>query len=415
MGGSIQSIIQAYKPFEFVVNTTLSGSSGVGNYQLLLNPLWKYRYYVDWGDGILSASTTTTNLTHTYPSGGTYTVKIYGRFDGINNMGSAEAVKITSINSWGNIKWRVFKDAFYGCSSLTGTPTTAPIFEKVEGVLSGSFRGCTNFNRDIGYLVNSKVNNTQFMFLNATNFNNGGSPSISGWTTSNVTLMSGMFQSATNFNQPIGSWDVSKVTNMSSMFSSASNFNQPIGSWDVSKVTNMPSMFGSASNFNQDIGSWNVSGVTNMLGMFYLSTNFNNGNSPSISGWTTSKVTNMSLMFASTLFNQPIGSWDVSKVTNMQQMFLSATNFNQDIGSWNVSGVTNMSSMLDGSGIDNTNYNKILTGWTGWNGTGATKSVQSNVNFGANGRIYSTGTTAEAARLYLLTGKTWTITGDIGV
>ena len=149
--------------------------------------------------------------------------------------------------------------------------------------------------------------------------------------------------------------------------------------------------------------------------MFFVSTKFNNGGSPSISGWTTSKVTDMSLMFGSSLFNQPIGSWDVSKVTNMQQMFLNATNFNQDIGSWNVSGVTNMASMLNGSGINNTNYNKILTGWTGWNGTGATKSVQSNVNFGAGGRIYSTGTTAEAARLYLLTGKTWTITGDIGV
>ena len=519
MGGSIQSIIQAYKPFEFVVNTTLSGSSGVGNYRLQLYPSGKYRYYVDWGDGVISASTSTTNLLHTYPSGGTYTVKIYGRFDGIYNNNSAESVKITSINSWGNIKWRVFNNSFYGCSSLTGSPTTAPIFEKVNGVFSGSFRGCTNFNRDIGYLVNSKVNNTQFMFLDATNFNNGGSPSISGWTTSNVTSMGGMFQSASNFNQPIGSWDVSKVnnmqgmfqsatnfnqdigswnvsgvtnmsymlggltnfnqnlgswnvssvttfaniffaspnfnnggspsisgwttsnvtnmsgmfigttnfnqpigswnvsgvTNMSSMFSNATYFNQPLGSWDVRKVNNMLGMFGNASDFNQDIGSWNVSGVTNMYGMFYVSTKFNNGNSPSISGWTTSKVTDMAYMFGSTGFNQPIGSWDVSKVTNMTYMFQSASNFNQDIGSWNVSGVTNMSSMLDSSGINNTNYNKILTGWTGWNGTGATKSVQSSVNFGAGGMQYSTGTTAEAARLYLLTGKTWTITGDIGV
>ena len=96
-------------------------------------------------------------------------------------------------------------------------------------------------------------------------------------------------------------------------------------------------------------------------------------------------------------------------------MFSYATAFNQPIGSWNVSGVTNMSNMLDNCGINKTNYNIILTGWTGWNGTGATKSVQSNVNFGANGRQYSTGTTAQAARLYLITGKTWTITGDIGV
>ena len=312
MGGSIQSIIQKYYPFEFVVDTTLSGSSGVGNYQLQLYPAFNYRYYIDWGDGVISASTSTTNLLHTYPSGGTYTVKIYGRFDGIYNDNSPEGDKITSINSWGNIKWRFFLNSFYGCTSLTGSPSTPPIFEKVGNNFSNSFNWCTNFNSDIGYLDTSKVTNTQSMFQNATNFNNGGSPSISGWTTS-------------------------KVTNMSNMF------------------------------------------------------------------------------FGCTNFNQPIGSWDVSKVTNMQQMFLIATNFNQDIGSWNVSGVTNMSSMLNGSGINNTNYNKILTGWTGWNGTGATKSVQSSVNFGAGGMQYSTGTTAEAARLYLLTGKTWTITGDIGV
>jgi hypothetical protein len=74
-----------------------------------------------------------------------------------------------------------------------------------------------------------------------------------------------------------------------------------------------------------------------------------------------------------------------------------------------------MSAMLNSCGIDNANYNDILTGWTGWDGIGATRSLQSNVNFGANGRQYSTGTAAEDARLYLITGKTWTITGDIGV
>jgi hypothetical protein len=91
------------------------------------------------------------------------------------------------------------------------------------------------------------------------------------------------------------------------------------------------------------------------------------------------------------------------------------TNFNQNLGSWNVSGVTNMSSMLDGTSISVTNYNNILTGWTGWDGTGATKTLQSNVVFGAAGLNYSAGSPAAAARAYLITGKTWTITDAGGI
>jgi len=237
------------------------------------------------------------------------------------------------------------------------------------------------------------------MFFDATAFNNGGSPSISGWTFGNYGpnfTLNGMFWNADSFNQPIGSWNVSGVTNMWRMFKTANNFNQDIGSWDVSGVKGTDTF----SGFNE---------------MFQGSVNFNNGGSPSISGWTfgPNPVT-MKSMFESTLFNQPIGLWDVSNVTNMANM-LQATPFNQYIGSWDVSGVTDMTQMLDSTNTSVTNYNSILTGWTGWNGSTATKTLQSNVSFGCTNCNYSSGSTAEQARNYLITGLTWTITDAGGI
>jgi surface protein len=57
-------------------------------------------------------------------------------------------------------------------------------------------------------------------------------------------------------------WDVSSVTNMGGMFNSATAFNQDIGSWNVSSVTYMGYMFESATSFNQDLSGWCVSLIT---------------------------------------------------------------------------------------------------------------------------------------------------------
>jgi hypothetical protein len=76
------------------------------------------------------------------------------------------------------------------------------------------------------------------MFQNASKFNNGGSPSISGWNVSNVTRMYDMFNTTPLFNQPLNAWNVGKVTDIFAMFSSASSFNQPIGDWNITGVTN---------------------------------------------------------------------------------------------------------------------------------------------------------------------------------
>jgi len=166
------------------------------------------------------------------------------------------------------------------------------------------FRNNHSFNQNIGSWNVSNVTDMQLMFQGVSlnnPFNNGGSPSISGWSTSNVTSMFGMFNANTSFNQNIGNWNVSKVTDFGGMFlvSSFNNggspsisgwtintlnnvsmywmfrispFNQPIGSWNVSKVTNMESMFHSAFSFNQNIGGWNVSGVTNFTNFMALKT-----------------------------------------------------------------------------------------------------------------------------------------------
>jgi hypothetical protein len=58
-----------------------------------------------------------------------------------------------------------------------------------------------------------------------------------------------------------------------------------------------------------------------------------------------SGITDMQSLFASSKFNQGIGSWDVSNLTDTQFMFASfasTSSFNQDIGNWDVNNVINM-------------------------------------------------------------------------
>ena len=57
-----------------------------------------------------------------------------------------------------------------------------------------------------------------------------------------------------------------------------------------------------------------------------------------ISGWDTSQVTDMSMLFLDAQsFNQPLGHWDVSSVTDMCDMFYDADSFNQSLDNWDVS------------------------------------------------------------------------------
>ena len=183
--------------------------------------------------------------------------------------------------------------------------------------------------------------------------NNNVTFDVSNWDTKNVTDLTRTFRRITrSSSNPIfvgyNNWDTSSVQSMFSCFDS--NFHsgiEDITGWNTSSVNDMGLMFQDASVFNQAIGSWDTSNVTNMSNMFSGASAFNQD----IGAWDTSSVNNMSGMFLdASQFNQDIGAWDTSSVTTMgaffNGMFQNASSFNQYIGNWNTSNVTNMQFMF---------------------------------------------------------------------
>ena len=115
---------------------------------------------------------------------------------------------------------------------------------------------------------------------------------------------------------------------------------------DTSKITDMSYLFNSEI-FNKlefDVSEWNVSNVTNMERMFIGCDKFDND----LSKWNVSNVTNMETMFIGCRKFKGVGlsSWDVSNVEDMSGMFKNCINLSEDLSNWNVSNVKYMSSMF---------------------------------------------------------------------
>ena len=386
-----------------------------------------YSGTIDWGDKSTSVLSYA-NRTHTYASGGVYTITISGDdIQGFRFANSGDKRKITDVSNWGTLT--ITTDAaFDNCTNLDVSATDAPTITTTS--LKRLFRGCTSLTTpDFTNWDVSGVTNMEGVFTGCTNFNGD----VSTWDVSNVTsfgvnnagTVSAMFWGCTVFNGDITAWDTSSAISFYSMFYYASAFNQDISGWNTANATNFYQMFNGATAFNQNLSSWDVSNVTSMFRMFMSASSFN---SP-INWVNTSSLTNLTEMFSfATSFNQDISNWDVSNVADFRGLFRYASAFNQDLNSWNMSNATilgishfgnkgmfnnatsydqdmsswdinqviNFFSFCEGVTLSTANYDALLIAW---DAQGA-MSYSGTVNFG--GSKYTAGGAAEAARTSLI-------------
>lgn len=110
-------------------DTTRSGTSNPDQITLPLNSSGIYNFTVQWGDG--TSDTITSHLdpevTHTYPSSGTYQVVIQGILDKWYFNNGGDKLKVMSVDQWGDLVYSEYFRSWSGCENVVFPEIGAPV------------------------------------------------------------------------------------------------------------------------------------------------------------------------------------------------------------------------------------------------------------------------------------------------
>ena len=167
-----------------------------------------YSGTIDWGDSSTS-SLSYGNRSHTYASGGTYTITISGTIEGWQFNNTGDKAKITDVSNFGDLTITTI-NAFLGCTNMTISATDAPIIATTN--LTNFMANCSSVTTFEGVALMNTGSVTSF--LNA-------------------------FAGMTNFNQNMNGLDISSATSVSKMLKANPNFNNDGTSLDWSNTNNL--------------------------------------------------------------------------------------------------------------------------------------------------------------------------------
>ena len=222
-------------------------NTGTSNNDQFTNPTVSAGVYtgsmVDWGDGGALEYIDTYNdarWTHTFLGGaGTYTVKIYNKFQGISFNNGGDKSKLINISQWGIFDFGNVPGAFYGCNNLTSiTATDKP-------GLTGTTDFSNNFRLTGSMLTIFGIASWNWSTVEnmlATWLNSGFGSSLDGANFDSLNYLGYTFFGS-NFNSLIGQDQVGGrlplVTDMTHAYSYNTDFDQNLGVYNIENVTVM--------------------------------------------------------------------------------------------------------------------------------------------------------------------------------
>lgn len=258
---SVQDVAEADPKDKAAFVTTWKTEADGEQISFFLGEEYAYNFTVNWGDGTIenyNVNETETEVTHTYDNAGDHTVAMYGELPWfVVGPENQNALKLSSMDQWGNNVWQDLSFAFASCSNMVYKATDVPDLSNVTN-LSYMFTGAVLFDGDISNWDTAEITNMSYMFALANMFNRN----LSAWDTGKVTDIEGMFYQAELFNGDINGWETKNVVNMSGLLLGATSFDQDLGSWDISNVTDMQSMLENSGmsdkNYESTLLGWSV-------------------------------------------------------------------------------------------------------------------------------------------------------------
>ena len=348
------------KPFEFVVKTDNAGTSATNQFTIPTTGSG-YNYTIKTSDG-QTISGITGSYTITFPSIGTYTIKISGVFPKIYFNNGGDKLKILSVNNWGIYGLGVFSytNNFYVCTNLTAIGSDVANFNLI-----------TTGDNCFGFCKIATLPTDMTLNLLVTGL--------------------GMFRGNLFLSLP-SSMNLPNLTNGSTMFYDGKLTSLP-SSMTLPLLTNGTSMF-----FSNDIttlpSSMNLPLLTNGSSMFS-----GNGLTSLPSGMNLPLLTNgTSMFFTNSLTSLPSGM-NLPNLTNGSNMFWTNSLTDLPIG-MTLPKLTNGSNMFRDCTINTIRYSQLLIDM-------AANNPNNNVTF--HGGLSKYNTAGQTAR-NTLTSRGWIIT-----